>query len=143
MHLQQLFTVHVLPTGVIILTSKRGKFGEAPTVKVSAQYGISKSTGDHANMMNSSQWLDLQEMITPSLKNDAKFQAEKSYYNKYGISTDWSDVFFGGSAPTATINASVTGGSANTSYLLSYSHYTADGIMDDSNMRRETFPFKP
>jgi TonB-linked SusC/RagA family outer membrane protein len=125
--------------GVIILTSKRGKFGEAPTVKVSAQYGISKSTGDHANMMNSSQWLDLQEMITPSLKNDAKFQAEKSYYNKYGISTDWSDVFFGGSAPTATINASVTGGSANTSYLLSYSHYTADGIMDDSNMRRETF----
>jgi TonB-dependent SusC/RagA subfamily outer membrane receptor len=50
--------------GVIILTSKRGKFGEAPTVKVSAQYGISKSTGDHANMMNSSQWLDLSLMST-------------------------------------------------------------------------------
>lgn len=124
--------------GVIILSSKRGKFGEAPSVKVSAQYGVSTSTGDHADMMNSSQWLDLQEMITPSLKTDAKFQAERAYYNKYGISTNWSDVFFGGSAPTATVNVSVTGGSQNTSYLLSFSHYTANGIMDDSNMRRET-----
>jgi TonB-linked SusC/RagA family outer membrane protein len=124
--------------GVIILTSKKGKYDEKPSITVTAQYGISKSTGDHADMMNAEQWLNLQELITPAYKTDEQFQAMKNYYVKNGISTDWSDVFFGGSAPTTEINASVRGGSKNTSYLTSFSHYKADGIMDDSNMRRET-----
>lgn len=125
--------------GVVILTSKTGKRGQKATVTVSAQYGISKMTGDHTDMMNAEQWLTLQELITPSNKTNASFQAMKDYYVKNGISTDWKDVFFGGSAPTSEINLSATGGSDALSYLLSYGHYQASGIMDDSNMRRETF----
>lgn len=125
--------------GVVILTSKAGKRGQKATVTVSAQYGISKMTGDHTEMMNAEQWLNLQEMITPSNKTNANFQAMKDYYIKNGISTDWKDVFFGGSAPTSEINLSATGGSDALSYLLSYGHYQASGIMDDSNLRRETF----
>ena len=125
--------------GVVILTSKQGKRGEKPTITVSAQYGISKMTGDKVDMMNAEQWLTLQELITPSNKTNAEFQAMKNYYIKNNISTDWSDVFFGGSAPTTEINMSATGGSEALSYLLSYGHYTAEGIMDDSNIRRESF----
>ena len=124
--------------GVIILTSKRGRYGQQAQISVSAQYGISKMTGNHLDMMNSEQWFNLQEMITPGNKTNADFQAMKNYYVKNGISTDWADVLFGGSAPTSEINVSATGGSQNLSYMLSFSHYNSEGIMDDSNMRRET-----
>ena len=124
--------------GVIILTSKKGRFGQQPQIAITAQYGVSKMTGDHVDMMNSEQWLTLQEILNPANKTNANFQAMKNYYVKNGISTDWSDIFFGGSAPTSEITASVSGGSSNLSYLLSYGHYKAEGIMDDSSMRRET-----
>ncbi len=126
--------------GVIIITSKKGKFGEAPTISISAQYGVSEmSGGDKMELMNASEWLDFQEILDPANKTNANFQAMKNYYNKYNISTDWKELLFGGSAPTSQIDLSIRGGSSNTSYLLSYGHYNAEGIMDDSNMRRETF----
>lgn len=124
--------------GVIILTSKRGKYGQRAEVTVSAQFGISKMTGDHMEMMNAEQWFNFQEMLTPSNKDNAQFQDMKNYYLRNGISTDWSEELFGGSAPTSEISVSATGGSQNFSYLLSYGHYKAEGIMDDSDMRRET-----
>jgi len=124
--------------GVVIITSKRGKFGEAPTVTLSAQYGVSQMSGDHEDMMNANQWLSFQEMIDPSNINNANFQAKKAYYNKYGISTDWNDVFFGGSKPTTQLDLSVRGGSEKMAYLVSFGHYNAEGIMDDSSLRRET-----
>ena len=124
--------------GVIIVTSKKGKFGEAPTVSVSAMYGISQMTSDNSDMMNANQWLNLQELMKPELANSANFQAQKAYYQKYNIGTDWAKKLFSGSAPTSQVDVSVRGGSQNTSYLLSYGHYNADGIMDDSSLRRET-----
>lgn len=125
--------------GVVVMTSKKGKFGEAPTVTVKAQYSLSSMVGDRVDMMDANQWLDFQEMVTPSLKDNANFQAEKAYYKKYNLGTNWKDVFFSGSAPTTQIDASVRGGSQNMSYLLSYQHYQADGLLDDSSMRRESF----
>ena len=124
--------------GVIIVTTKKGKFGEAPTVSVSAQYGISRMTGDKADMMDANQWLAFQEVMDPSLANSANFQAERAYYKKYNIGTDWNKFFFSDSKPTSQIDVSVRGGSQNTAYLLSYGHYKTSGIIDDSNMRRET-----
>lgn len=125
--------------GVIILTSKRGRYGEKPTVIFGAQYGVSEMTRSKSDMMDAQQWFDLQEMLDPSKKTDANFQAKRDYYRRNGISTDWADVLFGGTAPTAKLDVSVRGGSENFGYLLSYGHFNSDGIMDDSNMRRETF----
>ena len=124
--------------GVVILTTKKGKRGQKAKVQVSAQYGISKMTGDRMDMMNAEEWLNFQEMLDPSMKNNAAFQAEKQFYIDNGISTDWADVFFGGSAPMQQYDLSITGGTEALNYYLSFSHYDADGIMDDSNLRRET-----
>ena len=124
--------------GVVIITSKRGKYGEAATITVSAMYGISQMSGDHEDLMDANTWLDFQQMINPALVSDANFQAKRDYYRKYGISTDWSDVFFGGNKPTSQIDLRIRGGSDKMTYLLSYGHYNAEGIMDDSSMRRET-----
>ena len=125
--------------GVIIITSKKGKFGEAPTISVSGQYGVSEmSGGDKMDLMDANQWLEFQEILDPNNLNNANFQAMKEYYRKHNISTNWKDVFFGGSAPTSQVDLSIRGGSKNTSYLISFGHFDADGIMDDSNMRRES-----
>ena len=124
--------------GVVIVTSKKGKFGEAPTISLTAQYSISELAHDGIEMMNANEWFQFQEMLNPSYANDASFQAMKNYYQKYNIGTDWVDALLGGTAPTAQIDASIRGGSQNMSYLLSFSHYDADGLFDDSSMRRET-----
>ena len=124
--------------GVVILTSKKGKRGEKAKIAISAQYGLSKMTGDNVKMMNAGQWLNLQEVLDPSLKDNAAFQQNKAFYIDNGISTDWSDVFFGSTAPMQQYDLSVTGGTESLNYYFSFGHYDADGIMDDSNLRRET-----
>ena len=88
-------------------------------------------------MMNANEWLELQQILDPSLANNTNFQAERAYYKKYNIGTDWNKFFFGDSKPVAQIDASVRGGGQNVSYLLSFDHYKTSGIIDDSNMRRE------
>ncbi len=125
--------------GVVILTSKKGKKGQKAKINVSAQYGISQMTGDNAQMMNAEQWLNFQEVLDPNLKYDADFQKSKKFTIDNGISTDWAKVFFGGTAPTKQLDVNVTGGNDVLNYYLSMGHYDAEGIMDDSNMRRETF----
>lgn len=124
--------------GVVIITSKKGKLGDNPTITLSVMYGLSQMSGDHEDMMNATQWLDFQELIDPTNRTNPAFQAKKNFYNKYGISTDWTDIFFGDNKPTAELNVSIRGGSERMAYLVSYGHYTAQGIMDDSDMRRET-----
>ncbi len=124
--------------GVVVLTTKKGKRGQKAKVKVSAQYGLSSMTGDKMEMMNAEQWLNFQEILDPSMKNNAAFQANKAFYINNGISTDWADVFFGDSAPMSQVDLSITGGTEALNYYLSFGHYDADGIMDDSNLRRET-----
>lgn len=63
--------------GVVILTSKRGKRGEKAKITISAQYGVSKMTGDNITMMNAEQWLNLQEVLDPSLKPISLFKAKR------------------------------------------------------------------
>lgn len=124
--------------GVVILTSKKGKRGEKAKISVNANYGVSKMVGDKITMMNAEQWLDFQSVLDPSLKNNANWVSERDFYVNNGISTDWKDVFFGGTAPTQQYDVSVTGGTDALNYYFSFGHYDADGIMDDSNLRRET-----
>ena len=124
--------------GVVILTTKKGKRGQKANVLISAQTGISQMTGNRMEMMNAERWLNFQEVLDPSLVNNDAFQAEKKFYIDNGISTDWADVFFGGTAPMQQYDLSITGGTEMLNYYLSFSHYDADGIMDDSNLRRET-----
>ena len=124
--------------GVVILTSKKGKRGSKARVSLTAQYGFSKAATNENYAMNAGQWYQLQEMIDPDKKDDVNFQAEKNFYIDNGLSTDWADVFFGGTAPMQQYDLNVTGGSKSLSYYFSAGHLQTDGIMDDSSLRRET-----
>ena len=46
--------------GVVVITSKKGKFGEAAQVSVSASYGFSQLAGDKTTMMDANQWMSFQ-----------------------------------------------------------------------------------
>ena len=106
--------------GVVILTSKKGKRGSKATINISAQYGVSRMTGDNVEMMNAQQWLNFQEALDPSMKNNAAFQEKKNFYINNGISTDWADIFFGGSAPVQQYDLNVSGGTDAVNYYFAF-----------------------
>lgn len=119
--------------GVIVITSKKGSYGMKPKLTLRASYGWSQMVEDNVQMMNSAQYLEFRDKIGSPVKDDVRKAVEN-----YGISTDWRDVTFDSSAPTYSINASISGGGDIMSYYLSLDHYDAEGIITQSGMRRET-----
>ena len=80
--------------GVIVITSKKGKFNEKATVTLRGQFGFSSMVEDQVEMMNSKQYLKFREMLGQPLSQEAQ-----DAINKYGIDTNWRDEVFDGSAP--------------------------------------------
>ncbi|MCH5345663.1 MAG: TonB-dependent receptor [Muribaculaceae bacterium] len=122
--------------GVIVITSKKGKFGEAARVNIRASYGWSQMTPDKVKMMTSQEYVKYRELIGNPVSDEILHVV-----NDLGISTNWRDEIFDSSAPTYNIDAAVSGGSENLSYYLSLNHYESDGIIAQSHMRRETLRF--
>lgn len=118
--------------GVIVITSKKGKFGQKAHVTVAAKYGWSQRVADKIDMMNSAEYIKYRELIGQPVSQDAY----DAYY-KYGIDTDWQKEMFD-TAPTYSLEASINGGSDNLSYYLSFNHLDQEGIIEQSGMRRET-----
>ncbi len=119
--------------GVIVITSKQGKYNESAQLTVKAQYGISTPTADGTTMMNSEQYIQFRDMIGQPVSNSIK-----EFVNKYGVSTNWRDELLSSSAPTSDINATLQGGGQTMNYYLSYNHHQQDGLIEQSNMRRST-----
>ena len=117
--------------GVIVITSKKGKLNEKANVSVRAQYGISDPVSDGVEMMNSEQYVKFRDLIGMPVPQNIK-----DLVSKYGISTDWRDEVLK-TGHTYTIDATVSGGSQNTSYYLSANHHSQDGIIEQSGMKRE------
>lgn len=127
--------------GVIVITSKKGKMEQRPTVKLSAQYGIANIINSGAKMMGSTQYMDFREKLEPGLKNDADWNLHRKVVEKNGISTNWADEIYRNNAPTFQLNASVTGGGSNTNYYLSLNHIDRQGIEPLSSVSRESLRF--
>lgn len=119
--------------GVIVITSKKGKFGEKARVTLRASYGWSQMTPDKVDMMDAKQLVAYREKIGSPVSDEIY-----SAVYDYGINTNWRDEIFNGHAPTYSIEGAVQGGSESFSYYLSLNHYDAEGIIDQSGMRRET-----
>lgn len=74
--------------GVIVITTKKGKYGQAPEVSISASYSMSQLAGDKTEVMDANQWLDFQQVVNPSLATNAGYLAKKNFYKKTGVSTN-------------------------------------------------------
>ncbi len=118
--------------GVIVITSKRGKFGQKAHVTVRANVGWSAAVQDPVKMMNAKQYLQFREIIGQPM-NEMAYKG----VNEFGIDTDWSKEFINDKSMLYSLEASVNGGGENNSYYISLNHYDQDGIIARSGMHRE------
>lgn len=123
--------------GVILITTKSGKFNQKPTVSYEGSYGV-QSASRKLNLLNAEQYA--------LLNNEGYLNAGRpSPYPEFanpkalGKGTDWQDAIFQ-SAPIKQHQLSVTGGSSASNYYLSASHFDQNGIVggDKSNFTRST-----
>lgn len=122
--------------GVIVITTKKGKFNADATATFRATYGFSSMVKDNVDMMNSLQYMQFRDLIGNPIPDQAK-----NIINTYGISTNWRDELFKGSAPTYQVQGSVTGGSDNVNYFVSLSQYKQEGIIQNSALQRTNLAY--
>lgn len=104
--------------GVILITTKKGHAGETK-VTANVYHAVGKITRQ-IPLLNTQQYLALRH---EAFKND---NVTDYPFNAYDINgtwdttryTDWQDVFFGRTSHTTDAQASVSGGNANTQFLL-------------------------
>lgn len=118
--------------GVIVITSKKGTFGEKANVTLRAQYGVSSAISDGVEMMNSKQYVKFRDMIGQPVNDQVRHIVDD-----LGISTKWRDEIFQ-NAPVYTLDATISGGSETTSYYLSVNHHDQDGVVNQSGMKRNS-----
>ncbi len=118
--------------GVIVITSKKGKFGQNANVTIRANVGWSAAVEDPVEMMDSKQYLKFRELINMPVSQEI-YDA----VNKYGINTNWRDELISDNALMYSMEAAVNGGGENNNYYLSLNHYDQDGIIAKSGMHRD------
>lgn len=119
--------------GVILITSKQGRYNESAQLSVKAQFGISTPTSDGAEMMNSEQYIQFRDLVGQPVTDKVR-----NLVSKYGFNTDWYKEILNDNAPTYDINATMQGGSQTVNYYLSYNHHKQQGLIDKSAMQRST-----
>lgn len=117
--------------GVIMITTKRGKAGEA-TITYDGYVGW-QSMPKHLDVMN------LQEYARHhNARADAGIVAKSDYYVRpelLGEGTDWQDELFKNALMTSH-NLSITGGQEKVTYALSAGYLQQDGIALGSGFKR-------
>ena len=119
--------------GVIVLTSKQGKYSEQVSLSVRAQYGIAGPTSDGVEMMNSKQYIKFRDLIGQPVSDDIR-----NLVDKYNINTNWRDEMIDNAAPTFDVNATMQGGGQTVNYYVSFNHHKQDGLIEMSKMHRNT-----
>lgn len=117
--------------GVIVITSRNGKYNESAQVVVKAQYGISMPTSDGVTMMSSQQYVKFRDIIGQPVSDAIRKAAQH-------INTNWRDEMLSSSAPTSDINATMQGGGNSVNYYLSFNHHEQEGLIQSSGMQRNT-----
>lgn len=119
--------------GVIVLTSKQGKYSEQVSLSVRAQYGIAGPTSDGVEMMNSKQYIKFRDLIGQPVSDGIR-----NLVDKYNINTNWRDEMIDDAAPTFDVNATMQGGGQTVNYYVSFNHHKQDGLIEMSKMHRNT-----
>lgn len=119
--------------GVIVLTSKQGKYSEQVGLSVRAQYGIASATSDGVEMMNSKQYVKFRDLIGQPVTDEVR-----NLVDKYNINTNWRDEMIDDAAPTFDVNATMQGGGQTVNYYVSFNHHKQDGLIEMSKMHRNT-----
>ena len=118
--------------GVIVITTKKGAYGEKAQVTLRANVGWSARVSDKVEMMNSAQYIEFRDKIHTPVT-----QAERDAWEKYGIDTNWRDEMIKDNASLYSIEGAVRGGGEALRYYISLNHYNQDGLIYMSGFRRD------
>jgi TonB-linked SusC/RagA family outer membrane protein len=114
--------------GVIIITTKKGKAGEAPRINLRAEYGF-ENVANRLDMMTGREFATYVNAITPGT------------YNNLDVlpNIDWQDEIFVQNAPVQSYNLSFVGASDKLNYYVGGSYFSQEGIIPKSAYDRISF----
>lgn len=118
--------------GVIVITTKRGKYGQDARIQLRAMYGVTKLITGDFDMMNTAEILELEEELGLRYSGDATTK-ELAKTN-----TDWKDEMFK-TGKVQNYELSVSGGTERMMYYVSGSFYDQEGIAPRSGLKRFVF----
>lgn len=121
--------------GVVYITTKKGQ-GETPSVRISANYGVSSVAQNPIRMMNNAEYYAMREIADPTLLNDADFQAEKNFNVSNNIGTNWKKYMLHSTAPTMGGDFSISGRGKVVDYYLSLNANRQEGVERNTAMNR-------
>lgn len=124
--------------GVLVITTKKGKFEQAPSITFGYQTGQSNPIGikEHLfdEMMTTDELLAFQ--VATGFRTQASADQIKAQYP--GVSTNWYDTYYRKNAPFRQANVSVNGGGKGSNYYVSGTYYKEDGSAWRSGFERFT-----
>ncbi|MEA4851637.1 MAG: TonB-dependent receptor [Paludibacter sp.] len=134
--------------GVVLVTTKSGKLNQKPQININTYTGWQSWT-KYPQLLNAYQWEYANYMRdvnsgTLAVSTDfAKAELEKWKTGLYNPGAgedyrgfDWKKAYVSDAAPQSYINASISGGSDNTTYYVSLSHVDQDAVFKDYNYNR-------
>ena len=119
--------------GVIVITTKKGQYGDKATVSVKASAGFSQRADSKIEIMNSQQFIQFRDLVNAPVSQEVR-----DLVNRYNINTNWMDELVKSAAPMYSLEGRVQGGTDKVRYYLSLGHYDQDGLIQSSGLRRET-----
>lgn len=120
--------------GVIMVTTKKGKAGMAPSIEVSSMTGIMTLPKDHYNMASAQELLQIQKTVNLGF---GATLTEDEIANWNGPNTDWRNVFFD-KGTSQDYNVSMAQGSENFRSYFSTGYNKVEGMIPTTDFQRFT-----
>jgi len=128
--------------GVVLVTTKKGKKSEKPTINVSGYYGLQNFTR-YPHPANAGEYVTALVQSEQNLGRDPSLLYPKSELDKWVAGTDsgyksydYYKEVLRPNVPQSFINASASGGSQRSTYFVSVSHLSQDALLKDFNYSR-------
>lgn len=120
--------------GVVLITTKKGTYGQQGRVNFRVQYGWSAIANKKDDMMSTKERLDYEELVG---MHEGDPNWDRTDYE--GVNVDWQDVIYNDHAPTTSYDLSISGGSQTIAYYMSANYMNQEGIAPMSDFTRYNF----
>ena len=124
--------------GVIVITTKKGKFNNSFSVSYSSLYGIAGLPNDNYDKTNGDQLLRYQVEELPTTGLTGYGNDPVNFAAGSGVNTDWRKVFYR-NAISKQHNLSFTSGSEKMNNYTSFGYLEQEGLLNNTDFRRFTF----
>lgn len=123
-------------SGVVLVTTKRGRIGQKLDIKYRSLYGVSVKPKTNFEVMNSRQFLTFQQQNAIGFGNGLTDLQIASIAEQ--TNTNWSDIFFR-MGNTSSHELTLSSGSESSTSYTSINYFNQEGITLGSQLKRFSF----